>query len=159
MRQPAEPVDQVGPAENMLIQSMIATIADNENEIGLAAPQIGVRKQIFIIDVGQGPQVFVNPRISHAQGAESMQEGCLSFPGLLFTITRPQRIRVDYQDEQNRPQRLDCQGFLARVILHEYDHLHAKMIIDYASDQEKQKQQETIDALLAKTKQDLEKKP
>lgn len=156
LRQPAKPVKEVGPAEKMLINAMIATIADNENEIGLAAPQVGVSKQIFIIDVGQGPQVFVNPRISHPKGKEQMQEGCLSFPGLSFTITRPKRISVDYVDQYNQPQHLDCEGFLARVILHEYDHLHAKMIIDYANEQEKQNQKQIIDSLVEQTKRDLE---
>ncbi|MDP8265770.1 MAG: peptide deformylase [Candidatus Aceula meridiana] len=155
LRKEAEPIDKVGPAEIMLIQAMINTISEKETDIGLAAPQIGVSKQIFIIDLGDGPSVFVNPKISNPQGKEEMDEGCLSFPGLSFKIKRPKSISMDYTDENGEERHIECEGFLARVILHEYDHLHAKMIIDYASDKEKQEQKAQIDKLAAKTEQEL----
>jgi len=154
LRKEAEPVDKVGPAEILLIQAMINTISEKETDIGLAAPQIGVSKQIFIVDLGDGPSVFINPRISNPQGEEEMDEGCLSFPGISFKVKRPKNISLDYIDENGEPCHIECEGFLTRVILHEYDHLHAKMIIDYASDKEKQDQKVLIDELTAKAEQE-----
>jgi peptide deformylase len=152
LRIKAEPVDQVGPAELMLIQAMIYTISQKETDIGLAAPQVGISQQIFVIDLGEGPMVFVNPKISHCEGQEEMEEGCLSFPGLSFNVNRPKKIVVDYIDEHNESRRLECDGFLTRVILHEHDHLHGKLIIDYASEKEKQQQSAQIDQLLDQAK-------
>ena len=155
LRKKSSPVQSVGAAEIMLIQAMIDTISQKENEIGLAAPQIGINKQIFVIDLGDGPAVFINPKILKKQGKEVMEEGCLSFPGLSFTIERAKRIVVDYINVDNEPCRLECEDFLARVILHEHDHLHGKMIIDYGSKKEKEEQKEIIDNLVEKTRQDL----
>ena len=155
LRKEAESVEKVGPAEAVLIQAMINTISEKETDIGLAAPQIGISKQIFIVDLGDGPSIFINPRLSNPQGEEEMEEGCLSFPGISFKVKRPKSITVDYIDEKNEPHCIECEDFLARVILHEYDHLHAKMIIDYASNKEKQDQKVLIDELIVKTEQEL----
>ncbi|MDD3375004.1 MAG: peptide deformylase [Candidatus Omnitrophica bacterium] len=155
LRRKSEPVKKIGPAERMLINVMINTIADNENEIGLAAPQIGINKKIFIVDLPEFPRVFVDPKILKKEGQSSMEEGCLSFPGFAFTIKRPKKITVEYLDENKKKRIIECEDFFARVILHETDHLDGVLFVDRASEEERAQNQKALDNLAKKTKKDL----
>ncbi len=130
LRKKSVPVKNVGPSERLLIKSMFETMYDHKG-IGLAAPQVGINEQIFVTDVGEGPVVFINPHITKKRGSEVMEEGCLSLPGIQAQIKRPQRIFVSYLDENNKKIEREYDGLLARVILHETDHLRGKLIIDY----------------------------
>ena len=132
LRQKAVPIEEVGPAERMLIASMIDAMHEHKG-IGLAAPQVGVSEQIFVADIGEGPLVFVNPQIFQRRGSEVREEGCLSIPGVVLKVKRPQKIRVRYLNEDNKIFEKEYSDLLARVILHETDHLKGKLIIDYAS--------------------------
>ncbi|MEW5894216.1 MAG: peptide deformylase [Candidatus Omnitrophota bacterium] len=138
LRQPAMKLDHVGPSERILIQAMIKTLYDADG-VGLAAPQIGINKQIAVIDVGNGPIVLVNPQIIKTRGEEEFEEGCLSIPGVSARIKRAKNVLVRFIDEQNRQQEMECAGLLARAVQHECDHLQGKLIIDYMSDDERQK--------------------
>ena len=132
LRRKASPVKAVGPAERMLIAAMLETMVEHKG-IGLAAPQVGVSEQIFVADIGEGPLVVVNPQILQRSGSQLKEEGCLSIPGALVNVKRPQKIRVRYLNEDNQMMEQECSDLLARVILHETDHLKGKLIIDYAS--------------------------
>ena len=132
LRQKALEVKEVGPAERILIASMIETMHGHKG-IGLAAPQVGVSEQIFVADIGEGPVVVVNPKIIARGGQEVREEGCLSIPGIVLNVKRPKKIRVRYLNEDNQTIERDYSDLLARVILHETDHLKGKLIIDYAS--------------------------
>ncbi len=132
LRQKAHPVKEVGPAERMLIASMIETMHEHKG-IGLAAPQVGISEQIFVADIGEGPLVVINPQISQRSGSHVKEEGCLSIPGVVLKVKRPQKIRVKYLNENNKILEKEYSDLLARVILHETDHLKGKLIIDYAS--------------------------
>ena len=132
LRQKAAQVKAVGPAERILIASMIETMHDHKG-IGLAAPQVGVSEQILIADIGEGPIVVVNPKILMRSGQEVREEGCLSIPGILMNIKRPKKIRLRYLNEDNQMMEREYSELLARVILHETDHLKGKLIVDYAS--------------------------
>lgn len=158
LRKKASTVKKIGPAERMLIESMLYTISQKETDIGLAATQVGIDKQIFVVALPDFPHVFVDPKIIKKEGAEAAEEGCLSFPGLIFTVTRPQKITVEYINENNERCEMECEGFHARVILHESDHLNGKMIIDHASKEELERQKDVIAALEERTKKELKKK-
>ena len=107
-----------------LIQDMFETMYD-ANGVGLAAPQVGILKQLFVVDIGDGVRyVCINPKFE-AVGEEEQcgEEGCLSVPGKEGKVTRPMNIHVEALDQNMKPFSLDASGFLARAFCHEYDHL------------------------------------
>lgn len=131
LRRRSAPVKEVGPAERMLIEAMIETMYEHKG-IGLAAPQVGVNQQIFVYDVGDGPEAVINPKIIKKWGSAKMEEGCLSIPGVVVDVRRPEAVLVRYLNRDNQIVEKDCEDLAARVILHETDHLHGKLILDYA---------------------------
>ena len=120
-------------ADQKLIADMWATVKDQG--VGLAAPQVGVSKQICIIhlaDSEKGTQakdiVMINPQLLFESETENlMVEGCLSFPGEYYKIWRPANIVVAYQDERGRTRKLRAGEWLSRVIQHEVDHLNGRI--------------------------------
>lgn len=137
LRQPSAAVQHVGPGERILIQAMIETMYSAKG-VGLAAPQVGINKRIVVIDVGDGPLALINPEIVATQGSSSMEEGCLSVPDGVVSVTRPEMIRFKFLDEQGTPQEAECAGLMARAIQHECDHLDGKLIVDYAEGSERE---------------------
>lgn len=137
LRQKSSEVKEVGPAERMLITSMIETMYAAKG-IGLAAPQVGINRRIFVVDIGEGPIVFVNPKILKTEGEAVQEEGCLSIPDVHVQVSRPARIRITYRDEENQPQEAVFDALFARAIQHENDHLDGRLIIDYLGDKERQ---------------------
>ncbi len=109
--------------------------------IGLAAPQVGVSKRLFICQPeGHKLWVFINPEItltSEEQG--DYEEGCLSIPGIWSDVIRPSRVQVQAFNEKGRPFRVDAEGILARVIQHELDHLNGVLFIDHLSEAKRDK--------------------
>ena len=130
LRKKSIPVNEVGPAQRLLIAALIETMYQYKG-VGLAAPQAGINEQIFVADIGEGPMVFINPQILKRRGSEVLEQGCLSIPGVLVNVKRPKTIVVQYRDENNRKVKRECTELLARVIQHETDHLHGKLIVDY----------------------------
>lgn len=146
LRKKSEPVKHVGPAERILIASMIETMYAGKG-IGLAAPQVGINERIIVADIGDGPLALVNPEVIRKSGFESMEEGCLSVPGIEIKVKRPLRILVSYRTEDNASVKKEFSDLMARVILHETDHLNGKLITDYASLREKFKYRKQLKAL------------
>ena len=132
LRKKSKPVKDVGPSERLLIASMIETMHHNKG-IGLAAPQVGINEQILVADIGDGPLAIINPRILKKSGREVLEEGCLSLPGVNVEVRRAKKILVSFINESGRKVQKTFEGLLARVILHETDHLRGKLIIDYVS--------------------------
>ena len=130
LRKKSVPIEEVGPAQRVLIASLTETMHQNKG-VGLAAPQVGINEQLFVADVGDGPMAFINPRILKRRGSDVLEEGCLSIPGVLVNVKRPKTIVVQYVDEHNRKVKSECSELLARVIQHETDHLNGKLIVDY----------------------------
>ncbi|MBU0469734.1 MAG: peptide deformylase [Candidatus Omnitrophica bacterium] len=130
LRNQSSAVDSVGPGERILIKSMIATMYDQDG-IGLAAPQVGINKRILVADIGDGPLAVINPSVVKAEGSCILEEGCLSVPETTIIIKRPQKIKLKYTDEENVVIEKDFDDLMARVLLHEIDHLDGKLIIDY----------------------------
>lgn len=140
LRKRSNLVSSVGPAERMLIQSMLATMHAHKG-IGLAAPQVGINQRIIVVDTGdgKGPIALINPKILKRYGSTYMEEGCLSIPGIVVNIRRPQEIIVEYIDENNKEIQQTFEDLIARVIMHETDHLDGKLIVDYATSAQKKK--------------------
>jgi len=146
LRKKSKAVKEVGPSERFLINAMIDTMHAQKG-IGLAAPQVGINEQIFVVDTGDGAFAIINPHIIKKSGADMMEEGCLSIPDVLIKVKRAESIVVQYMDENNRKIECKCNGFLAKVIQHESDHLNGKLIIDYATPEEQEKFKKIIHQL------------
>ncbi|HEY9908278.1 MAG TPA: peptide deformylase [Thermosynechococcaceae cyanobacterium] len=135
LRQPAKRVSKIDADVKRLIREMLQTMYSADG-IGLAAPQVGVHKQVVVIDVepdqpNAPPLVLINPSITKFNGAIAVtQEGCLSIPGVYLDVKRPMEIEVAYKDEQGRPQKLKADGLLSCCIQHEIDHLNGVLFVD-----------------------------
>lgn len=123
-------VREVGPVERMLISAMFETMIACKG-VGLAAPQVGINEQIFVVDTGKEVFAAINPKIIKTAGSEVMEEGCLSIPRVHVDVKRAKIIWVEFSDEENRLVRAKLSGLTAKVFQHEYDHLQGKMILDY----------------------------
>ena len=118
-----------------LAEDMFDAMYEGEG-IGLAAPQVGVSKRLFVMDVRDPdgePQAVVNPVVIEQAGSEKEEEGCLSIPGLVEMVERPDRVVIEGQDLDGRPIRIEASDLLARCILHEIDHLDGVLFIDRLS--------------------------
>jgi len=112
-----------------LIDDMFETMYENCG-VGLAAPQVGVLKQIVVIDVEDGDQyLLINPEIIEEEGTQTGHEGCLSVPGKSGIVTRPDKVKVRALDENMEPFILEGEGMLARAICHECDHLKGELYV------------------------------
>lgn len=137
LSQPCLPVDLADPDLSALIRDVLDTMYAAQGR-GLAAPQIGILKQVFVVDVSwkdgpADPRVFINPRIISSSGHATMTEQCLSIPDLPMPVERPECVTLRYADQDGRSQETTFDGILARCILHEYDHLLGKVIFDHQS--------------------------
>ena len=119
----SKPVKAVTPRIRELVEDMFETMY-HDGGVGLAAPQVGMLKRIFVIDVdGETPYVFINPEILETSGEQTGDEGCLSLPGKTGTVTRPQYVKVRAQDLDMNEFVLEAEDLLARAVCHENDHL------------------------------------
>ena len=134
LREKGKKVDAVTPELRALIDDMAETMYAAPG-VGLAATQIGVALQLFILDIAADDepsdlQVFINPEILESTGELTWQEGCLSFPGVQEEIDRAARVRVRALNADGTSFELDAEGLLAVAIQHEYDHLQGHLMID-----------------------------
>lgn len=120
-------IEKMTPKIRELIQDMFDTMYDAYG-VGLAAPQVGILKQLVVIDTtGEDPHVLINPEIIETSGSQTGDEGCLSLPGMSGTVTRPNYVKVKAYNENMEEIILEGTELLARAICHETDHLHGKM--------------------------------
>ena len=125
-----KPVKEMTGRTMELIEDMFETMYE-ANGCGLAAPQVGVLKQIVTIDVDDGNQyVLINPEIIAQDGSKTGYEGCLSLPGKSGIVTRPNYVKVKALDENMEPFELEGEGLLARAICHEVAHLEGQMYVE-----------------------------
>ncbi len=139
LKQSSEPVAHIDESLQNLIADMFVTM-EEDNGIGLAAPQIGKNIRLFIVKIDDGVQrVFINPQIvATSEAVCSYEEGCLSIPKMYASVVRPESVTVQYQDQNGRRKILQATGLLARVIQHEYDHLEGVLFVDRLEEEEKQ---------------------
>ena len=127
-------VDKMTIRTKILIQDMLDTMYDAMG-VGLAAPQVGILKQIVTIDVGEGPIVLINPEIIESDGTQTAgEEGCLSLPGKYGIVTRPSHVKVRALNEEMEEVIWEGEGLLARAFCHEIDHLSGQMYMRLAED-------------------------
>jgi peptide deformylase len=140
LRKPAARIVRIDEPVRRLARNMTETMYEDDG-IGLAGPQVGVEKQIFVCHAqGDIPRVFINPQIiGTSQEQVSYEEGCLSVPGVYGEVLRPAEITVQAFNENGKPFRLDADGMLARVIQHEIDHLRGVLFIDHLQEKHRQK--------------------
>ncbi len=129
LRTPAEPVTDFGDALQRLVADMLDTMYDAPG-VGLAAPQIGVSKRIFVADAGEGPFVVVNPELVETSGEWEFEEGCLSVPGHFWIVSRPGFARIRGFDEHGEPVEHAGDELLGRVLQHEFDHLQGTLLLE-----------------------------
>lgn len=135
LRRRAEPVAHVDARIRTVVDDMVETMYQAPG-IGLAAPQIDVLKRIIVIDTSETKDdlhVFINPEIVSRDGEQTLEEGCLSVPGIYDNVTRAQRITVRALDREGQSFELEASGLLATCVQHEIDHLEGKLFVDYLS--------------------------
>ena len=159
LRKVAQDIPADFPDLPQLIDDMFDTLAESEG-IGLAAPQVGKDIRVVVIDLdvlGEDypeykgyRKAFINPHIVEYDESETdtMEEGCLSLPGIHEKVTRPTRIHVTYEDADRNPRDEWVDGYLARVMQHEFDHLEGKVFIDRISPFRKTMIKSKVKALL-----------
>lgn len=132
IREPSAAIDSIDKLVKNLSARM-ARVMRNAAGVGLAAPQIGVLKQLIVIELGEdeGHVAYVNPRIlEYSKKTEIGEEGCLCVPGLYMPVKRSQKIAFEAADLQGRVVRMQATDFLARVLQHEVDHLSGMTIME-----------------------------
>lgn len=137
LREVSKPVEEITGEIKVLVSDMIDTLKKAQG-LGLAAVQIGVAKRVFIVDlsavdINEKLRVFINPEIIETEGEAEFEEGCLSFPGIYQKIVRAKKVKIKALDLDGQPFEMAADGLAARAILHEFDHLEAKLFIDYLS--------------------------
>lgn len=159
LRKESADIEKDYPNLKELLANMFETMEES-NGVGLAAPQIGLNIRVVVIDLDvlseDFPEYkgfkkgFINPHIIEYDetNTESLEEGCLSLPGIQEKVTRPTRIHVQYLDEDLNEHDEWVEGYLARVMQHEFDHLDAKMFIDRISPLRKQLIKSKLKALM-----------
>lgn len=135
LRQGAKRITKVDDDLRKLVREMLQTMYSNDG-IGLAAPQVGINKQLIVIDIepdnaANPPLVLVNPTIKKLSGKICVaQEGCLSIPGVYIDVKRPEFVEISFKDEYGHPKSLKVGELLGRCIQHEMDHLNGIVFVD-----------------------------
>lgn len=133
LRKKAETINRFTPGLQQLLDDMAETMNEAEGA-GLAAPQVGISKRVIVIQDGENGIIeLINPEITSAKGSLIDIEGCLSLPKIYGEVPRAEHVQVIGQNREGKEIRLEAQGFLARVLQHEIDHLEGVLFIDKAT--------------------------
>ena len=135
LRDPATPIDEIDAPLQKLIDDMIETMYAAPG-VGLAANQVGVARQLMVIDLSVGKRagecyVFINPEIVESEGEITEEEGCLSIPDFVEVVTRPERVKLRYLDRNGEQREMWGEGLMARAMCHEIDHLQGTLFVDH----------------------------
>lgn len=136
LRKVCFPVEEFDEKLHTLLDDMKDTVR-KEQGAGLAAPQVGILKRVVVCDVEEGFFELVNPRFLQQKGEQCDIEGCLSVKGKQGMVSRPNKVKIAYQDRFGEAHTLTAKGFFARCICHELDHLDGILYIDKAMKMEK----------------------
>jgi len=138
LRQRAADVEDIDGTLKQLADDMVQTMYEAPG-VGLAAPQVGVQKRMFVYDTGDGagPVTVVNPVLAEARGEWTFDEGCLSVPGLSWPIVRPKEVHLTGFDLDGNEISVAADEFLARVFQHEVDHLDGVLLVERLDDDQR----------------------
>lgn len=157
LREVCKPVGKVSETERKIFTTMIELMDSNEG-IGLAAPQIGISRRIIVAKFDSYLLKLIDPRIIEKKGEEILTEGCLSIPEVYIKVPRAKKIKVQALDEDGKTRVIQADGMLSRIIQHEVDHLNGILIIDYATEKEKDKIKNQLKRIKTHTKMILKVK-
>lgn len=131
LRKKSRVVEEINEKIQELIDDMLETMY-KANGVGLAAVQVGVLKQVIVIDIddGNGPLVLINPKIIKEKGEQEVEEGCLSFPNQFAKVIRPAEITVEALDREGKTIKVKAKELMAQAISHEIDHLNGTVFVD-----------------------------
>jgi peptide deformylase len=130
LRQEAISIENIDGRIVQIVKDMVPAMYEAEG-IGLAAPQVGIQKRLFVYDIGEGPQTLINPEIIDSDGEWAFEEGCLSVPGLSFEIIRPKQVHLVGRDLEGNEISIEADELLARLFQHELDHLEGVLLLDH----------------------------
>lgn len=136
LRKVADEITEIDDGLVRLTEDMLTTMYEAPG-IGLAAPQVGVQKRLFVYDMGEGPGVLINPRIVESDGEWVYEEGCLSVPGLSWEIVRPKQILLIGVDLDGNEVAFEADELLARLFQHELDHLDGRLLLEYLDEDQR----------------------
>lgn len=138
LKQVANEVADIDGALVQLIDDMLETMYE-EPGLGLAAPQVGVKKRIFVYDLfaGEDPRVLINPVIEESDGEWAYDEGCLSVRGLSWNIVRPKQVFITGRDLDGNEVKIEADELEARLFQHEMDHLNGILLVEHLDDEQK----------------------
>lgn len=134
LRKRAKPVESITPKIIKLLDEMTATLYASDGRAGLAAPQVGILRRVIVMDCGEGLIELINPEITHLSGEQVGSEACLSYPGYAGIVKRAQVVEVKTLTRSGEELVIRGEGFLARCIQHEVDHLNGILFIDHIKD-------------------------
>lgn len=138
LRRKAKRVKTIDGSIQKLIGDMIETTRADPGRAGLAAPQIGISLRVIVICLPQAEDIaLINPEVVKGKGEQLVTEGCLSLPGYVGEIKRPQSVIVKGRDQNGKAVRIKADGFLAQALQHEIDHLNGTLYIDYLESMDK----------------------
>lgn len=128
----AEKIKEITPEIKKLSEDMMETMLKTEPEgVGIAAPQVGVSKRMFVAQTAEGPRVFINPQLKKkSRETEIMEEGCLSLPGVWLKVKRVKKVELKGLDINGKKIKTKAEGLYARILQHEIDHLDGILIRD-----------------------------
>jgi peptide deformylase len=129
LKQATKDVEEIDGRVARLVDDMLETMYEAPG-VGLAANQVGVQRRLFVYDIGDGPRVVINPRLTESFGEWTFEEGCLSVPGLSWAITRPNKVHLVGLDLDGNELSIEAEEYEGRVFQHEVDHLDGTLLIE-----------------------------
>ena len=129
LRKVSRPVEKFDERLWTLLDDMADTMYEADG-VGIAGVQVGVLRRVFVVDIGEGLTEFINPTITAQSGEQDGLEGCLSSPGEYGLVVRPEKVTIEAYDRHSKPFTLEAEGFMARAICHENDHLDGHIFKD-----------------------------
>lgn len=139
LRERSRELTEIDAEARELVKEMADTLAAEPGRVGLAATQVGVLKRLFVYDFGYGPRCLINPEIVDVEGVEPHDEGCLSLPGIYVKVPRNTRVAARCVTPSGHRVIIEAEGFPARVMQHECDHLDGVLIIDRCDSEERKR--------------------
>ena len=132
----SKPVEVFDDELEYFVNELFRTMRVHDG-VGLAAPQVGISKQVAVVEYEEKSYVLINPKILEQKGSQEGEEGCLSFPGIYANVTRPEWVKIETYDTKGEKHIIEGEGYVARAFLHEMDHLSGKLFVDYLSNLKK----------------------
>lgn len=134
LRKKCRSVEEVNDRIKQILDDMLETLQNTENGAAIAAPQVGILMRLVVIDAGEGVIKLVNPKIIKKSGSQEVIEGCLSAPNVFGKLKRPYKVTVEALNENGEKIVIKGEGFMAKCLCHEIDHLDGVLFTDFVTE-------------------------